>query len=105
MEKVMVCPPNMTHVFVFHPKIFVLLNKLLYYEMQESNFGRDIDIHHKFDKIELLNKLGYEMSTHAEIKLSSYLSLLYMNSTIKFKVSNSEDPIQFTHYLDYLRLL
>ena len=45
------------------------------------------------------------MSNHAEFRLSNYLSLLYKNVQMKFKISDSEEPVQFTSYLDYLRLL
>ena len=45
------------------------------------------------------------MSNHAEFRLSNYLSLLYKNTPMKFKISDSDDPVQFPSYLEYLRLL
>ena len=41
----------MTHIYIFHPKIFVMSNKVMIYEMAEANFGRDIDIYHNTEKI------------------------------------------------------
>lgn len=45
------------------------------------------------------------MSTHAEVRLSSYLSLLYTSNVIKFKIAGNDETLQFANYLDYLRLL
>jgi hypothetical protein len=92
-------------IVIFHPKIFVTSTKIMVYEIRESNLGCDIDTHYNSEKIEFLNKLGYEMSIHSELRLSCYFSCLYLNNPLTIKIGESEQPICKATYLDYLRTL
>lgn len=51
LEKILNCESGSTKIFIFHPRIFVMSNKIMFYEISESNFGRDIDTYHNPDKI------------------------------------------------------
>lgn len=64
-DKILDCKPNNSRILIFHPKIFISSNKLMFYEIRESNLGHDIDTHHNPDKVEFLNKLSYEISIHS----------------------------------------
>jgi hypothetical protein len=68
-------------VFVFEMSMIATLKNIFYELIPKSHHDIQIIINDK--KIHFLEELGYHVTEQPDVSLSSYLSLLYLNPTLK----------------------